>query len=156
MEIFLIKYGLIAVFFFAMAEADVVPVIAGVVAHLGYFGFAKAIAVGSAGAFAGDCVWFWIGSSHSQWIRTTRVYLRAAKAAENLDRRLGVWQIPLSHIIYGTRIATMTLSGLKKISFATFAVMDLLGCVVFTTVFATLGFLFSSSASLIIVRVKRV
>jgi membrane protein DedA with SNARE-associated domain len=155
-ETFLIKYGLLAVFLSAMAEADVVPVVTGVVAHLGYFNFAKAVAVASAGAFAGDCVWFWIGRRHSEWIRNSRIYLRAAKATENLDRRLGVWQIPASHIIYGTRIATMTFSGLKKVPFTTFAMMDILGCVLFTTTFATLGFLFSSSASLIIGRVKRV
>ena len=156
MELFLIKYGLVAVFFSAMAEADVVPILTGVVAHLGYFSFAHAIAVATGGAFTGDCVWFWIGRTHSKWIRTSRIYARTAKATENLDGRLGVWQIPASHVIYGTRIATMTFSGLKKISFAKFAVMDILGCVVFTTVFATLGFLFSSSASLIIGRIKRV
>jgi membrane protein DedA with SNARE-associated domain len=156
MEGFLIKYGLVAVFFSAMAEADVVPVVAGAVAHLGYFNFARAIAVTTAGAFVGDCIWFWIGSRHSEWIRASRFYLRTANAAESLDRRLGVWQIPASHIVYGTRIATMTFSGLKKMSFTTFAVMDVLGCVIFTTTFATLGFLFSSSASLIIGHVKRV
>lgn len=150
------KYGLLAVFFFAMAEADVVPVLTGVVAHLGYFSFARSIAVASGGAFTGDCVWFWIGRTRSEWIRSSRIYTRTAKVAENLDRRFGVWQIPASHVIYGTRIATMTFSGIKKMSFTKFAVVDMLGCVAFTTIFAALGFLFSSSASLIIGRVKRV
>lgn len=150
------KYGLVAVFLSAMAEADVVPILTGVVAHLGYFSFAESIAVASGGAFLGDCVWFWIGRTHAKWIRTRRIYARAAKATKNLDRRLGVWQIPASHVIYGTRIATMTFSGLKRMSFAKFAVVDILGCVVFTTLLATVGFLFSSSASLIIGQVKRI
>jgi membrane protein DedA with SNARE-associated domain len=75
---------------------------------------------------------------------------------ESFDRRFSVWQIPASHIIYGTRVATMALAGIKKMSFIQFAVMDMLGCVFFTTTFVTLGFLFSSSASLIIGHVKRV
>lgn len=156
MELFLMKYGLLAVFLFALVEADVVPVLTGVVAHLGYFGFAQSIAVASAGAFMGDCFWFWIARTHSEWIRSSRIYKRTANATENLDRRLGVWQIPASHVIYGTRIATMTFSGLRKLSFTRFALMDILGCVGFTTALATLGFLFSSSSSLIIGRVKRV
>jgi membrane protein DedA with SNARE-associated domain len=156
MELLLMKYGLLAVFFSAMAEADVVPVLTGVVAHLGYFSFTKSIAVASAGAFMGDCIWYWIARRHSKWVRGSRIYARAAHATASLDRRLGVWQIPASHIIYGTRIATMALAGLKKIPFAKFAVMDLLGCVTFTALFATLGFLFSSSAALLIGSVKRV
>ena len=155
MEFFLMKYGLAAVFFLAMAEADAVPVLTGVVAHFGYFGFVKSIAVASGGAFTGDCVWYWIARTHSEWIRASRIYARSAKVAENLDRRFSVWQIPASHIVYGTRIATMALSGIKKMSFSKFAVMDLLGCVAFTTAFVTLGFLFSSSASLIIGHIKR-
>lgn len=139
-----------------MAEADVVPILAGVVAHLGYFGFAQSITVASIGAFIGDCVWFWIGRAHAKRIHTSRIYSRAVKATVNLDRRLGIWQIPASHIVYGTRVATMTFSGVKRMSFVRFAIADMLGCVGFTTALATVGFLFSSSASLIIGHVKRI
>lgn len=156
MEVFLMNYGLVAVFIAAMAEADVVPVLTGVVAHLGYFGFVRSISVASVGAFTGDCIWFWIGRVRSEWIRSTRLYMRTSTVAKNLDQRFGIWQIPASHIVYGTRIATMTLSGIKRMSFLRFAVVDLLGCVTFTTILATLGYLFSSSASLIIGHVKRV
>ena len=156
MELFLMKYGLVAVFLSAMAEADVVPVLTGVVAHLGYFGFAKSIGVASAGAFTGDCVWYLIARTHSEWIRASRIYTHSAKVFATLDRRFSLWQIPASHIIYGTRVATMALAGIRKIPFAQFAVMDMLGCVFFTTTFVTLGFLFSTSASLIIGHVKRV
>jgi membrane protein DedA with SNARE-associated domain len=156
MEFFLMKYGLAAVFFLAMAEADVVPVLTGAVAHLGYFGFASSIVVASTGAFTGDCVWYLIARTHSGWVRSSRIYTHAGKVVAGLDRRFSLWQIPASHIIYGTRVATMALAGIKKISFIQFAVMDMLGCLFFTTTFITLGFLFSSSVSLIIGHVKRV
>jgi len=156
MEGFLTKYGLIAVFVSAMIEADVIPVVTGVVAHLGYFGFVKSITVASAGAFSGDCIWFWIGHARSGWIRSTRFYQRISKAAKHLSRKFGIWQIPASHIIYGTRIATMLFAGIERTSFWKFAAVDILGCAVFTTILASLGFLFSGSASLIIGHVKRV
>ena len=40
--------------------------------------------------------------------------------------------------------------------FAQFAAIDMLGCLTFTTLFASMGFLFSSSAALIIGHVKKV
>ncbi|PWT92337.1 MAG: hypothetical protein C5B55_06630 [Blastocatellia bacterium] len=156
MESFLTKFGLIAVFISALLEADVVPVLTGVIAHLGYFGFVKAIMAASAGAFGGDCLWFWIGRGRSEWIRSTRFYARTKKVTQNLNQQLGVWQIPASHIVYGTRIATMLFAGIEKVSFIKFALVDLLGCAFFTTSLAGLGFLFSDSASLIIGHVKRV
>lgn len=48
------KYGLLAVFVCAMVEADVVPVLVGVVAHLGYFDFIEAIAERQAGSSGKD------------------------------------------------------------------------------------------------------
>jgi membrane protein DedA with SNARE-associated domain len=156
MEAFLMNYGLLAVFVCAMVEADVVPVLAGVVAHLGYFDFIEAIAVAAAGAFIGDCVWFYLGHTRSERIRRSWLYARAGKLTESLDRRFGKWLIPASHVIYGTRVATMTLSGIRRMPFAQFAAIDILGCLTFTTLFASMGFLFSSSAALIIGHVKRV
>jgi membrane protein DedA with SNARE-associated domain len=156
MEAFLMNYGLLAVFVCAMVEADVVPVLAGVVAHLGYFDFIEAVAVAAAGAFIGDCVWFYLGHARSERIRRSWLYARAGKLTESLDRRFGKWLIPASHVIYGTRVATMTLSGIRRMPFAQFAAIDMLGCLTFTTLLASMGFLFSSSASLIIGHVKRV
>jgi membrane protein DedA with SNARE-associated domain len=156
MEAFLMKYGLLAVFVCAMVEADVVPVLTGVVAHLGYFDFIAAIAVAAAGAFTGDCVWFYLGYTRSDRIRRSRLYARGAKLTESLDRRFGKWLIPASHVIYGTRVATMTLSGIRRMPFAQFITIDMLGCLTFTTLFASMGFLFSSSATLIIGHVRKV
>src|SRR5215510_7064400 len=104
METFLTNYGLIAVFISSMLEADVVPVLAGVVARLGYIGFVQSISVAAAGAFAGDCIWYAIGYERSNWIRSKDFYSRTSKVVRNLNRRFGVLQIPASHVIYGTRI----------------------------------------------------
>jgi membrane protein DedA with SNARE-associated domain len=156
METFLTNYGLIAVFISSMIEADVVPVLTGVIAHLGYVGFLQSISVAAAGAFAGDCIWYVIGYERSDWIRSKNFYSRARKVVLGLNGQLGVWQIPASHVIYGTRIATMLFAGIEKTSFVKFATVDLLGCAGFTALLASLGFWFSGSALLIIGRVKRV
>ena len=153
-QLFLMKYGVIAVFVAAMIEADVVPVLTGVVAHLGYFKVGPALLAATAGAFAGDYLWFCAGIYYSQSIQNSRLYRRSVP--ETLIRRLGPWQIPASHLIYGTRISTMIFWGVQRISAVKFALIDGFGCVVLTGLLFTLGFGFSGSAFLVIGRVKQV
>jgi membrane protein DedA with SNARE-associated domain len=154
-ELLLMKYGLVAVFACAALEADVVPVLTGVAVHMRYFGFVSAIGSATVGAFVGDCVWFLIGRNRSQSIRAHRRYRRAGNAAEAMAQRFGVWHIPLSHIIYGTRMATMAFAGIRRLSFTKFAIVDLVGCVTLTTGLVTLGFSFSRSAGFIIGHLKK-
>ena len=156
MELLLIKYGALAVFLAAMLEADVVPVLTGVVAHFGYVKVGPAVLAATAGAFAGDYLWFCVGVHYSQTIRKSRFYRRAGQAPERLIRRLGLWQIPASHLIYGTRISTMMFWGAQRTSTLKFALVDGAGCLVLTGLLFTLGFEFTGNASLIVGRVKQV
>jgi membrane protein DedA with SNARE-associated domain len=155
-QLFLIKYGLLAVFLAAAVEADVVPITTGVLAHFGYVNVGLAILCTTAGAFTGDCVWFLLGRYYSNQIQMSRFYRRAGPLAERLTARLGDWQIPASHVIYGTRVATMILSGTRVLSLPRFALIDGLGCFCFTTLLFGLGFVFSASAEQIVGGVKRI
>src|SRR5689334_9030432 len=138
MEILLTKYGLLAVFVAAMLEADVVPVLAGVAAHRGYFNPFLAIVAASGGAFAGDCIWFYVGSH--KLIKNSKLLERIRTRAEALFQRVGHWQIPASHVIYGTRIATMTLLGARGTSVVKFSAVDGASCFALTTLLLLLGF----------------
>lgn len=156
MQLFLIKYGLLAVFLAAAIEADVVPVMTGVLAHFGFVNADLAIVCATAGALAGDCVWFLAGRYYSNRILTSRTYRRAGPLAERLTSRLGDWQIPASHVIYGTRIATMILSGARSLPAPRYALIDGLGCLFFTSLFFALGYWFSANSELIMGSVKRI
>jgi membrane protein DedA with SNARE-associated domain len=154
MEVILIKYGLIAVFIAASLEADVIPVLAGVAAHRGYFNPVFAVVAAGAGAFAGDCVWFYVG--RHDLIRKNKLLQRIRPRAEALFQRVGHWQVPASHVIYGTRIATMTFVGTRGTSFAKFSAIDATSCLVLTTILFSLGYALSASVSVILTDVKRV
>ncbi|HJP94663.1 MAG TPA: VTT domain-containing protein [Pyrinomonadaceae bacterium] len=153
LEIILIKYGLVAAFVAAMLEADVIPVLAGVAAHRGYFNPLLGIAAASAGALAGDCLWFYLGRHNL--IKNNRLLLRLRSKAEVLFQRVGNWQIPASHVIYGTRIATMTFLGARGSSFPGFVLVDATSCLALTTFLFCLGFALSASVSAILVDVRR-
>jgi len=153
-ELMLIKYGLVAVFLAAMVEADVIPILAGVGAHRGYFDPVVVVAAATAGALAGDCLWFYIGRHNL--IRDSKLLNRIRSKAEVLFRRVGEWQIPLSHVIYGTRIATMIFIGARGSSPRRFVFVDGAACLALTTLLFCLGFALSASVSTILVNVRRV
>ena len=154
MELMLIKYGLVAVFLAAMLEADVIPILAGVGAHHGYFNPVVVVVAATAGALAGDCVWFYIGRHNL--IKDSKLLNRIRSKAEILFRRVGDWQIPLSHVIYGTRIATMVFIGARGSSPRRFVFVDGAACLALTTLLFSLGFALSASVSTILVNVRRV
>ena len=154
MELLLIKYGLIAVFLAAMLEADVIPVLAGVAAHRGYVNPVVAVAAASFGALAGDCVWFYIGGT--RLMQNSELIQRLRSKGEVLFQRVGHWQIPASHIVYGTRVATMTFLGARNSAIGRFVLLDGVSCLALTTLLFSLGFALSASVSLILVNVRRV
>jgi membrane protein DedA with SNARE-associated domain len=155
-QLFLIRYGLLAAFLAAGVEADAVPILTGVAAHHGYFNSFLGVMAASAGALAGDCVWFYVGRSRSTAIHSSSVYNQVGSRVERLIRRLGIWQIPASHVIYGTRVATMILAGACGLSLGTFFLIDSLGCLCLTSLLFTLGFEFSSNAAVILRSVRRI
>jgi membrane protein DedA with SNARE-associated domain len=153
-ELILIKYGLVAVFLAAMLEADVIPVLAGVAAHRGYFNPVLTVAAASFGALVGDCVWFYIG--RHEVIKNNAIIQRIRSKGELLFQRVGNWQIPASHVIYGTRVATMTFLGARGSSAGRFVLVDGVSCLALTTLLFCLGFALSASVSMVLVNVRRV
>jgi membrane protein DedA with SNARE-associated domain len=156
LEELLSRFGLAAVFLLAATEGDISVILAGVVAHLGFFSLPAAIAVGAVGALAGDCVWYYVARRNAATIRDGRLYRRIGSTVESLAARLGVWSIIAARFIYGTRIATIVFWGVQRLSFVKFALCDLAGCVIWAIVLVTLGYLLSGSAAALIGEVKRV
>jgi membrane protein DedA with SNARE-associated domain len=156
LEAFLERHGLIAVVCLATVEGDLTLILAGVVAHLGLFGLPAAMLAGMIGNLLGDCAWFGLGRFRSAHFKRSRIYARVGPAVERLARRLGVWQLLAARAIYGTRNASMVFWGLHGLPFGRFLAVDLLGCAIWSVLFATLGYVLSGSAARLIGNVKRV
>ena len=76
--------------------------------------------------------------------------------AEVLFQRVGNWQIPASHVIYGTRVATMTFLGARGSQARRFVLVDGVSCFALTTLLFCLGFALSASVSMVLINVRRV
>ena len=156
METLLIKYGLAAVFIGGALEGDATFILTGVVVHLGLLNLPASIAVGTVGAFAGDCFWYSFGRSGSARIVNSRTYRRAAPTADRLARRFGPWEIVAARFIFGARIASIVFWGIRKLSFAKFALIDLISCLLWVSLLISLGRLLSHTATLLIGEARRI
>jgi membrane protein DedA with SNARE-associated domain len=146
METFLLQYGLLALVILAAIEGDATFVIAGVLAHLGLIDFFAVIVIGSISSFIADCIWFWLGYSHSDWILKSRRYRRVGPVVERLAHKFKGCEIVVARFVYGTRIASSLFWGIHKFSFARFVVLDLTSCLVWALVLTSIGFFFGQSA----------
>jgi membrane protein DedA with SNARE-associated domain len=156
MESFLIHYGLAAVALLAIVDGDVTLVLAGVIAHLGLFSLPAGIAAGATGAFLGDAIFYSAGRANTRWIQETRLYRMMGARAESLLRRLGMGQLFAMRLVYGTRIATLILCGVRGIPFWRFTLFDTLSCMAWATLLGLLGFALSGSAVWLVREVKNV
>jgi membrane protein DedA with SNARE-associated domain len=150
------QHGAVAIFLGAALEGDLSLVLAGVVAHLGFFSLPLAIACGVGGYITSDCLWYALGRWRGPRFRAGAIYRRFGPQVEKLARRLGPWQLLTARFVYGTKNATMVFWGLHNLELRRFLPIDLLGCALGATAFASLGYLLGGSAEALLGRVKRI
>jgi membrane protein DedA with SNARE-associated domain len=155
MEGLIERYGLIGIFFGAAVEGDATLILTGVTGALGLLNLPVALAVGVAGAVAGDTLWYAAGRWRSAAIRNSRLYQRAGPTVERLVSRVGPWQIVISRFLYGTRGATMLYWGIRELSLRRFLFYDLVGCLLWAAILGTLGYAGSHGAKALLGRVAR-
>ncbi len=155
MEDFLVRYGLLAVFAGVALEGDVCALLAGVVAHLGFFSLSAAIATTCAGAVTADWTCYGVGRSRAAAMRDTAIYRRVGPFIERLAQRVGAWEVTGARFVFGARVASMLFWGMNRLPFGRFVALDFLGCALWSTLFVSTGFVFSGSAAMLIGRMKR-
>jgi membrane protein DedA with SNARE-associated domain len=156
LEHLVMRYGLAAVLVGSAIEGDFTLILAGVAAHLGYFPFPLAVAVGALGSFVGDLAWYTLGRLRGPRFREGRVYRRVGHRIEALAKRLGPAELLAARFVYGTKAASMVFWGLHGLPLARFAIVDGIGTVIGSVVFMGLGYLVSGSATLLLGKVRRV
>src|SRR5262245_24162831 len=122
------RYGLYAVYFGGATEGDLTLILTGALAHLGYFGFVPATALGCLGAVTIDSMWYMLGRNRAALIRSSRFYQQAGPWVEGLAQRVGAWEILFARFIFGARIPSMIFWGTHKVPFDRFVVLDIIGC----------------------------
>jgi membrane protein DedA with SNARE-associated domain len=156
MEALITQYGLLAVFVGAALEGDIVVILSGVAVHLQLLHFPAALAAGWLGAVVADWVCYAVGRRHSTQAQQTKTYQLVGSRIESLVGRLGAGEIVIARFIFGTRVVSMLYWGIRRLPFGRFAFLDLVGCAIWASALASLGYAFSGSAAMLVGDVKRV
>jgi membrane protein DedA with SNARE-associated domain len=159
LEIVLAAYGPIGVLIGSMFEGDITLLVAGAVAHLGFFHLYTAVVLGALGNLIADSAWYWLARRGSA--RLERLVGGRGESegplmgtVRRLADRLGTTEIVASRFVYGTRIVSMAYWGFRRLPFGRFLVADVAGCLIMSILLGTLGFFASHSAALLLGEIR--
>lgn len=147
------EYGIYAVFALCTVEGDITLLLAGVAAHLGYFGkysFLWVYIFGTLGGMAGDSFGYLVGRMFRTTIKDYTFYKLARPRIERLVDKFGPFSLIVSKYIYGIRAAMCVANGVGRMPLAKFLILDFISCSLWVLVLASVGYFFSGAVTTII------
>jgi membrane protein DedA with SNARE-associated domain len=142
------QYGVYAVFILVMLEGDITLLLAGVLAHSGFFGpysFAQVLLWGTIGGCASDNLAYFMGRGFCEGVREFRFYKAAKPRLERLTNKFGALSIFLSKYIYGLRWAACVFYGVGHLPYLRFLLLSFTSCFLWVFVLAGAGYFFSGA-----------
>lgn len=157
-------YGMYGVFVLVMLEGDLTLLLAGVLAHTGFFddglikgyGFAKVLLWGTIAGCVSDNLAYGAGRLFSGSVRNFRFYRHAQPRLERMTNRFGTLSIFISKYVYGLRWASCTFYGIARMRYLRFVPLSLASCFVWVCVLSGVGYFFSSAVTRLIVDFRHV
>jgi membrane protein DedA with SNARE-associated domain len=153
------QYGIYAVFLLCTVEGDITLLLAGVLAHNGYFGhfsFFKVYIFGTLGGMAGDTFGYMVGRVFQQTVKDHSFYKMAQPRIERLIDKFGAFSIIVSKYIYGIRVAMCLFNGIGRMPFYKFLFLDFISCSIWVLVLSSVGFFFSGAITTMIGDFKQI
>ncbi|HXC71919.1 MAG TPA: DedA family protein [Pyrinomonadaceae bacterium] len=144
----LFQYGLYAVFILVMVEGDITLLLAGVLAHSGFFGdysFAQVLIWGTVGGCLSDNLAYFTGRGFCEGVREVRFYQAAKPRLERLTNKFGPLSIFLSKYIYGLRWAACVFYGVGRMPYLRFLLLSFGSCFLWVFVLSGAGYFFSGA-----------
>jgi membrane protein DedA with SNARE-associated domain len=144
----LLQYGVYAVLILVMIEGDITLLIAGVLAHSGFFGdysFAQVLIWGTIGGCASDNLAYFAGRAFCEGVRELRFYRAAKPRLERLTNKFGPLSIFLSKYIYGLRWASCVFYGVGRMPYLRFLLLSFASCFLWVFVLSGAGYFFSGA-----------
>lgn len=136
------QYGYAALLIGSLAEGETVTLLGGVAAHQGLLTFPWVVAAVALGGMIGDQVLFFIGRyfGDALLVKVERHQAKIEKARALIHRHPYLFVIG-SRFMYGFRIVGPIIIGASRLSPKIFIPLNILGAVIWATLFTTLGYL---------------
>jgi len=147
----LADYGLLAVAVLTFFEGETVVIIAGFLAHQGYFSPYLLCICAFMGTFAGDQLWFYIGRKHSNFRIVQKATQRASFAKViRLIETHPIKFILSFRFVYGVRNIAPVALGLSSISALKYMTFNCIAAIVWAIAFTSIGYFFGKAAEVFI------
>jgi membrane protein DedA with SNARE-associated domain len=143
----LARFGYPILFAGTLLEGETALVLAGFAARRGILDLTLVVVIAAAGGFAGDQLFFWLGRRHKSWLfqKLPHVERRMAVASGFINRH-GHAAVFLIRYIYGFRVAGAVAFGVSDFPTRTFTALNFAGAIVWSILFASIGYFFGSLA----------
>jgi membrane protein DedA with SNARE-associated domain len=150
----LVRYGYIALFLNVFAEQAGLPIPAvpmlvamGMLAGMGKSSVLACLALATAGAMLGDCIWYVLGRTRGHAILNLlcRVSLEPDSCVSNTKQtwsRFGGYTLVVAKFVPGLSTVSTPLAGLTRMHFGRFLLLDLTGTALWAGAYIGIGFLF--------------
>src|SRR5690348_760374 len=142
------QYGIYAVFVLVMFEGDITLLLAGVLAHSGFFepnSFLQVLLWGTLGACVSDNVAYFAGRAFCEGVKQFRFYRAAKPRLERLTHNFGPLSIFLSKYIYGLRWAACVFYGVGRMPYLRFLIVSFFSCFLWVFILSGAGYFFSGA-----------
>lgn len=135
-------YGYAALMLGSIAEGETITLLGGVAAHQGLLKFPLVIAAVALGGMIGDQVLYLVGRRYGDALlrRFSRHQKQITKARKMINRRPWLFVIG-TRFMYGFRIVGPILIGASHLPPKVFLPLNILGAIVWATLFTTLGYM---------------
>ncbi len=131
-----------------MLEGDITLLLAGVLAHSGFFveySFAQLLVWGTVGGCLSDNLAYFAGRGFCEGVRKFRFYRAAQPRLETLTRKFGPLSIFISKYIYGLRWASCVFYGVGRMPYLRFVLLSFASCFLWVFVLSGAGYFFSGA-----------
>ncbi len=156
LESLLTTYGYPFLVIGTFLEGEAILVMAGVIAHIGYLSLGWVIVCGFVGSVLGDQLFFILGRRRGRAILARRPGWQAR--TEIVLQKLERHQTPLLlgfRFMYGLRTITPFAIGLTNISYARFAVFNVIGAAIWASAVTMAGYYFGQAIEAVLGSVKK-
>lgn len=154
---FVASYGYLAVFVGTLLEGETILLAAGFAAHRGLLDWPLVVLVAAIGGTLGDQLAFILGRwKGNALIEHFPALAKHKPRVHALLERHAVAFILTVRFLYGLRIAGPLLLGSSRVPVLRFAVLNMLGAVLWATVVAGAGYLFGLAISALFADIKRI
>jgi membrane protein DedA with SNARE-associated domain len=149
------EYGYLIIFTGTFFEGETVLVLGGLLSSQGELNFWTVIATATAASYLGHVVFYILGKTYSAWIleRFPKFQIRIQQA-EYIIRRYETMSLFITQYIFGIRLASALAFGILNMKIRKFLSLQLISCLVWAILFASLGYWVGESSQTIIKNIE--